>query len=280
MSPRSAFQWQVAFNMAEVKSTILELPYSGTERNRVGGELLWDASSKTYTWQGGLQEGGRVGDLFAYKQVGIYATDADAAKAPIDAINAFPKKGGDVIWQDTDGNGTIDARDRVYVGNIYPDFTGGFSNYFSYKNLAFSVRMDYTTGHTIANALIQTFDQNSAGDINMTKKYVDKGWKKQGDITDVPQYLWLDPKSNLGRGNSIFFPKGDYLALREVTLSYTLPASLLRRLKISTLRVNLTGNNLHYFTNFKEGVNVEDGGTDNGRYPLSRNYTFGLNLSL
>jgi hypothetical protein len=95
----------------------------------------------------------------------------------------------------------------------------------------------------------------------------------------VPQYLWLDPKSNLGRGNSTYFVSGDYLALRELTLSYTLPANILRKLRFSNLRINLTGNNLHYFTKFLEGVNAEDGGTDNGRYPLSKNYSVGVSLT-
>lgn len=280
LSPGSAFQWQVSINTAKVKSKILKLPYSGTDKNRVGGERLWNAKTGTYTWQGGLQEGGRVGDMFAYKLLGVYATDAEASKGLYDAIvPQYAKRGGDSYWQDTDGNDTINAMDKILIGNIYPDWTGGFSNYFSYKSFALSVRMDYTAGHVIYNQLGQQFDQNAGGDFQMTQRIVDRGWKKQGDVTDVPQYVWLDPKANTSRGSSAYWTKGDYLALREVTLSYTLPARLLQKLKINSLRINLTGNNLHYFTKYKEGVNAEEGGVDIGRYPLSKNYILGINLS-
>jgi len=66
--------------------------------------------------------------------------------------------------------------------------------------------------------------------------------------------------------------------VREATLSYTVPGKVLQKLKIASLRFNVTGNNLHYFTNFT-GLNPEDGNRDNGRYPIPRNIIFGLNAS-
>lgn len=282
LSNTSAFQWETSLNVAKIKNTILKLPFNGTDKNRVGGVLLWDTKTGTYTWQGGLQEGGRIGDMFAYKQLGVYATDAEAAAGPQNAApGSFPRKGGDTKFQDTDGNGTIDTRDQVYIGNTFPNLTGGFSNYFSYKNLNLTVRMDYTAGHTIQDQLSGLFDTNGAGDVSMTKNIVDNGWKKQGDITNVPQYMWLDPKGNIG-GSSAYFVKGDFLALREVTLSYTIPVKIMKKIKMNSLRLNLTGNNLHYFTKagLLGGVVPEDGGGDNGRYPLARNFVFGANLSL
>jgi len=276
----SEFQWETSFNAAKVKNTILKLPNNNVERNRVGGELLWDAKSGTYTWQGGLQEGGRIGDMYTYKQLSVYATDSEAAAGPRhDAPGSFPRRGGDARFQDTDGNGVINASDRVYAGNIYPTLTGGFSNYFSYKSLRLTVRMDYTVGHTIEDQLQRTFDTNGAGDISMTKRIVDQGWKKQGDITNIPQYMWLDPKGNFN--SDLYVVKGDFVALREVSLSYTIPLKLMQKLKMNSLRLNFTGNNLHYFSKAGTvgGVVPEDGGGDNGRYPLPRNYVLGASLT-
>ena len=71
------------------------------------------------------------------------------------------------------------------------------------------------------------------------------------------------------------YEKGDYLALREVTLSYTIPQRLYARIGISSLKVNLTGNNLKYFTKYT-GLAPEDGGIDNGRYPVPRVLMVGL----
>lgn len=128
----SSIQWSLGFNASKVTNKILKLPDNGVENNRIGGEYIWDAKLGKHTWQGGLQEGGRIGDLFAYKMIGVYSTDEEAQNAnePIDNVITVPDKtkyGGDAKWQDTDGNGVIDSKDRVYVGNIYPDWTGGIN---------------------------------------------------------------------------------------------------------------------------------------------------------
>jgi TonB-linked SusC/RagA family outer membrane protein len=277
------FQWNLSINTAKVKNKILKLPDNGVENNRSGGYYIWDPKRNDYGWFGGLQEGGTIGDLFAYKQIGIYATDEDAAADPvIDTLVPLANKtktGGDVKWLDSDNNGKIEATDRVYVGNQYPKWTGGFSNYFSYKNLSLSCRMDYTLGHTIYYETGARLLGNFSGQAGLSAE-INKSWQNPGDITDIPKYYWADQnqKSNLYRGNSRYYQKGDFLSIREVTISYTIPSQLVSKLKISSLRVNLTGNNLHYFTKY-QGLNPEDGGTDNGRYPLPRTLFMGLHLS-
>jgi TonB-linked SusC/RagA family outer membrane protein len=278
----SAFKWNVAFNIARNKNKILKLPENGTENNRVGGFYVWDASRGDYAWLGGLQEGGNIGDWYAYKQVGVYSTDNEAAAGPLDMIVALADKskyGGDVNWQDLDNNKVIDARDRVYVGNPYPLWTGGFSNTLSFKNFNLGIRLDYATGHTIYNwsRAEQLAQYGAFGNVI---DEVLRSWQKQGDITDVPRYYWADQQGqmNIARGNSQYYEKGDYLALREVTLSYNLPAKLLQKVKINSSRIYVTGNNLHYFTAYK-GLSPEVGRQDNGNYPIPRNLIVGANIS-
>ncbi|MET6998149.1 SusC/RagA family TonB-linked outer membrane protein [Chitinophaga defluvii] len=279
---KSGFNWNMGFNIATNVQKILSLPDNINERNRVGGVYVYDPAAGKYDWKGGLQEGGRIGDLYAYKQSGIYATDKEAADGPYDVlVQGLDKRkfGGDVNWLDTDRNDTIDTRDQVYMGNIYPRVTGGLSSYFSYKNISLTVRMDYTLGHTIYNYSRAGFDGQFQGDIGITSD-IYRSWKKQGDQTDIPRYYWADQQAqnNIFRGNSIFYEKGDFLALREVSIAYSLPTSLLSVLRISNLRLNFTANNLKYFTKYK-GLNPEDGGTDNGRYPIPRSYILGANVT-
>lgn len=278
----SALSWDISMNAARVKNKILSLPYNGTENNRIGGVYVWDAARGDYAWMGGLQEGGRVGDMFAYKQVGVYATDEAAAAGPVDMVVPGADKtkyGGDVNWLDSDGNNIIDEKDRVYVGNIYPTWTGGLTNSLSYKGFSFLVRVDFTAGHTIDHYTRGTFLGQYHGDNGLSTDLL-RSWQKQGDVTDIPRFYWADQqvRSNLFRGNSTLFEKGDFLAIREATLSYTVPGKILQKLKIASVRFNVTGNNLHYFTNFT-GLNPEDGNRDNGRYPIPRNIIFGLNAS-
>jgi TonB-linked SusC/RagA family outer membrane protein len=285
----SEFQWEASFNASKIKNKILTLPDNGTPNNRVGGDYVWDPTLKDYAWKGGLQEGGTIGDMYTLKQTGIYATDADAAKGPVYTYIVGADKtqfGGDTQWLDSDGNGVIDSKDQVYMGNIYPTWTGGFSNSFTYKNIGLYVRLDYTTGHTIFNYGKLFLDMNGYSDGTFTQEKYDQSWKQPGDIAKVSRYYWggerVQRNNFLGvtdRGNSMFYQRGDFLCVREVTLSYNLPAQLLRKIKISNLRFNITGNNLHYFTKY-EGLNPEDGGKDDGRYPLPRNIIFSANISL
>ena len=282
LPPESGLQWTLSVNASRVKNKILSLPYNGTANNRIGGVYVWDASRKDYAWLGGLQEGGSIGDLYAYKQLGIYATDAEAQKGPKDMLvvgTTKTKFGGDVNWLDADNNGIIDERDRVFVGNIYPEWTGGMASTLSYKNLNLYVRMDYTTGHTIYNYTRAQMIGQFVGENGFSTDVL-RSWQTPGQVTDIPKIYWADQQAqnNLFRGNSAYYEAGDFLSLREVTLSYILSPKLLRKIRISNLRFNATGNNLHYFTKFK-GLNPEDGADDRGRYPIPRNFIFGVNLT-
>ena len=277
---KSALKWNVSFNAAHTSRKILKLPYNGIENNRVGGFYVYDTSIGAYAWKGGLQEGGRIGDMFAYKQMGVYATDAEAANGPLDMLVLTANKtkyGGDAYWADMDGNNIINDYDRVYVGNPYPVWTGGFKNYFSYKNLSLAISTDFTTGNTVQNYAATFANGQLQGDALPLQSYIDKMWKKQGDITDTPRYVWIDGMYNHRRSN-VYYEKGDFFAIRQVTLSYTLPSSLIKKAKLGEVKLNLAGNNLHYFTAFT-GTVPEQGGWSNGNYPLARTITLGANIT-
>lgn len=281
IKPTNDLQWNLSLNGAYVKNKILKLPPNGAERNRIGGEYVWDPKTNKYTWLGGLQEGGTMGELYAFKQIGIYQTDAEAANAPYDILPEGTDKSkyaGDAIFLDLDRNDTIDYRDRVYMGNIYPKWTGGIISNLVYKGFGFVVRLDYMTGQTIYNYMRATTTAQLAGDLGLSS-YAGQSWMQAGDKTNIPKLYYGDWQYNIGRGTSLFHEKGDYLALREVTFSYELPSSLVKRARLNGVRINLSGQNLHYFTNYK-GINPENGGTDNGSYPISRNFLLGATISL
>jgi TonB-linked SusC/RagA family outer membrane protein len=286
LPPGSKFQWESSLNFSTVHNKILRLPPNGVERNRQGGVEVWDPELQDYVYRGGLQEGGTMGEYWTYQFLGVYATDEEAANAPVDDLTPIADKtfrGGDVILGDIDGNGRIDTRDKVYAGNIYPTFMGGFSNWFTWNNFTLAVRTDFTVGQTIFNYTRGTLIGQFQGDNGLGKELL-RSWQKPGDVTDIPIFVYADQqvKNRMYRnaeGNTFFYERGDFLALREITLSYDLPRNLLQRVKIQALRVNVTGNNLHYFTKFT-GLNPEFGGTDSGRFPIPRNIIFGVNLTL
>jgi TonB-linked SusC/RagA family outer membrane protein len=276
----SPIQWDLSFNASKVTNKIAKLPNNGVARNRIGGVYVWDPSTGAYDWLGGLQEGGRIGDMYAFKLTGVYATDDAAAKGPVDQLVNTTNKtkyGGDAIWQDVDGNNIIDTRDQVYVGNPYPKWTGGFSSSLNYKGLGFYVRMDYSTGATIYNYPAVFADGQLQGDALPTQKYINNMWKKPGDITMTPRYIWQNQLGNI-RPNDTYYEKASFLAIREVSFTYNLPKTITDKLRLANIRLNLTGSNLHYFTTYS-GQNPDDGGQDNGHFPVPVNLSFGAQIT-
>src|SRR5690606_14108526 len=152
-----------------------------------------------------------------------------------------------------------------------------------YKNFDFYFRLDYTAGHTIYNFTNLFYGAQLQGDNGLSTDLL-RSWQKDGDITDIPKLYWGDPRLNHYRGNessSRYYEKGDFLAIREVTIAYTLTGQYLEKLKIKSARFNFSLNNLHYFTSSKtKSLNPEDGGTDDGRYPMPRSFILGVKINL
>lgn len=278
----SALQWSVSLNSSFRKNKILSLPENGIENNRVGGVYVWNPVLGTYAWMGGLQEGGTIGDFYGYNKLGIYGTDEDAMNGPENTLTPAVqhlRRGGDVIWQDTDEDGKITSMDQIYIGNPYPTSNGGIMTNLSYRGLALQVRMDYTRGHYIQNYAKIFMDGNWQGDGNLTKDMVENSWKEQGDNATMQRFTWQQNGWNNPANSTESVERGDFLALREIALSYTLPDYILEKIKVDNVKINLSGTNLFYFTKYK-GLNPEEGGQDNGRYPIPRNFSLGMSISL
>ena len=207
-----------------------------------------------------------------------------------------PIEPGDVCWEDMDGNDVIDSYDRYVVGNIFPNITGGFSTTFSYKNWSLYGRFDYALGHTLYNDLKARTLGQYQGTWNIITDVKDM-WTEDNPNTDLSKYYFGDQniKKNITRSNngltaadnnnSHYYEKGDYLCLRELTLSYTLPKSLISKCFMTDASVYVTGQNLFYITGYEgtspePAVSTEYGrGIDNGRYPTPRTVLFGLSVS-
>ncbi|QKJ33213.1 SusC/RagA family TonB-linked outer membrane protein [Mucilaginibacter mali] len=282
MLPRkSAFKWMLSANAGYTKRTILKLPFNGIDKNRQGGVEAYDTATGQYVWLGGLQEGGTIGVMTGFKYLGIYQTDADAAKAPND--NSKKKLAGDAIWADLDGNGILENKDQVIAGNQFPTWTGGFNNYFTYKQFTLGIRTDFTTGASLLNYPAYIANGQLQGDALPTADLAAHVWKKVGDVdATYPRYMYQSQTGNY-RTSTVSIEKADYLCLRAISLNYALPVEFAHRIKMQGARIGFSANNLHYFTGYSgaspEGGGIDTGGDAGGRYPVSRTYTLSLNVT-
>lgn len=309
------FSWDVSANLSTVANKIVKLPNNGNENNRQGGYKVWDPKAGKEVWIGGLQEGGKLGDLVAFKQDHIFR-DWDDVKANAnnryDAIGELygpaawealtDKTGkqqiepGDVCWADLNNDGVIDNLDRVKVGNIFPTVTGGFSTTLSYKDLSLYARFDYALGHTLYNDLAARSLGQYQGSFNIIDM-VKQSWSEENSETDIPKFYYADQlsKKNITRSNnantaannnsSRFYEKGDYLALREITLTWNLPKRWINKALMSDASIYVTGQNLFYVTGYT-GVSPEPAvdttygqGIDNGRYPTPKTVLVGVSVT-
>lgn len=310
-----AFSFSMGANASFVKNKILKLPFNGNANNRQGGLQVWDAASKQLIWVGGYQEGQSIGDVYAFKQLGIFKDDAELqaiAGNRYDAVAGITGPGitggagkitpGDVNWLDVDNNDTIDTRDQVKMGNIFPTWTGGFNTSFSYRNLSLYARFDFALNYIIYNDLMARTLGNYQGTFNYLDRQKD-AWTPDNPNTDIPKVYYADQvaaplgKKNYTRinnastsvnsNNSNMYEQGGYLACREVTLAYNFPSQLLKKSNVfKSARIYVSGSNLFYLTNFSgpspepptSGSQVT--GVYVGSYPIPRTYVVGVQVTL
>ena len=306
---KSGINIDAGANISFVKNKILKLPFNGNENNRQGGFQIYDESQGKVIWVSGLQEGQPLGAVYAYKQLSIFQDAAEVVKiantrydavanitGPGLAFGAGKITAGDVNWMDVDRNDTIDSRDQVYIGNINPKYTGGFSTTVSYKRFSFYTRFDFAVGHILYNDLVTRVLGNYQGTFNFMN-LSKEGFSGDNSRNDIPKVYWADQvdapngKKNLTRGNnagsvlqgnnSNFYEKGDYLACREITLSYDFGKELLSKTRVlSNARVFLNANNLFYITKFSGNSPEPKGnGIFAGNYPTPKSYVLGVRVT-
>lgn len=141
-------------------------------------------------------------------------------------------------------------------------------------------RCDYALGHTIYNDLKSRSMGQYQGQFNLITK-VKEMWSEDNPNSKYPVFTYADQlnKHNIWRGNSIFYEKASYMALREITLSYSLPKQWIKALQMSNANVYITGQNLFYLTSYDGASPEPTNGVDYGRYPAPRTLLFGLNIT-
>lgn len=239
-----------------------------------------------------LRKGEPIGTFYGYIFDGIFQSDEEAAKSPV-LVGQEPgapdpasyAKAGDRKYRDINGDGKIDANDRTILGSAQPTFTWGFNNTLSYKNFDLSFFFQGAQGNKIAN--FNSFNLlNFTGQNNLLAEAGLNRWTPENPGNKYPRAL-ASGSLDVGIFSSAIVEDASYIRLKNVSLAYTIPAKVLSRAKIQSVRIYASASNLWTLTDYS-GYDPEANtygqsntliGIDNGGYPQAKLYQVGATLS-
>jgi TonB-linked SusC/RagA family outer membrane protein len=221
-----------------------------------------------------------VGVVWDYKKVGIWQEDEIAAGLHTNwdpTAQAGDLKLADISGVDGVPDGKIDDNDRTILGQTDPKWTGGITNTFTYKDLSLSFFINTVQGQMRNNSEIgmaadEMGRRNGPSEIGYwTPENKSNEWRSLGNHSNSHGYG---------------FPyDASYTRIKDVTLSYNLPKTILSKIGISNLQVYVSGRNLYTFTDWigwdPEARDISRGSENwDVNYPTVRSYIFGINLTL
>lgn len=238
------------------------------------------------------QAGQPIQSFFGWQVDGIFQNTGE-----IDAANGLDgnaatfyqnssTRPGDIRFRDLDRNGRIDANDRTYLGSYIPKFSYGLNTTANYKNFDFTMFFQGVYGNKIYNGT-KVIGQGQLRLFNATTDVLN-AWTPTNTNTDVPRSVSGDPNQN-SRTSDRFLEDGSYLRLKNMSIGYTLPGTLLSKATkgyVNRLRIYVSGNNLLTFTKYTgydpevstRGGNLLNNGIDFAQYPQARTVLVGINL--
>ena len=241
------FVWNISANVSYNSNKITEL-YNGLDEYE-----LSTTSTK-------LVVGHRVGEFYINRYAGVNPAN------------------GDALWLTKEGEVTTEFNesDKVMIGKSYiAPWQGGFGTTLSWKGLSLSAQFAWVADRWMFNN--DRFFEESNGlysSYNQSRRLLHDRWKEAGDVTDIPRY-GVTPQMD-----SRFLENASFLRLKNLMLSYSLPASLLKKSHFFTaIRVYLQAQNLFTITPFS-GIDPESSSNVyKAQYPMSKQYSVGIDLT-
>lgn len=235
------------------------------------------------------EDGGLISRFYGYIADGIFQNWEEVyahtdEHGTMIQPNAQP---GDIRFVDRDHNGVLDANDKAYIGNPYPDLMMGLNLSMRYKNIDFAANFYGTFGNDIYNTTRSRYSGLSGQ--NVWAGTLEKAWHGEGTSNDIPRLSVNDNNQNYQRVSSFFVEDGSYLRCKLLQIGYTLPKQWVGG---ADLRISFSAQNPFTITGYS-GMDPErpmvdgttDGsgsaintGIDNVAYPNPRTFLFGIDF--
>ncbi|WP_246269455.1 SusC/RagA family TonB-linked outer membrane protein [Pedobacter panaciterrae] len=294
---------QVAVNLGTIENTGLEFTVVGTpiKTEKFGWDVnanitfpkarvkkLADGTAFLSGNKWLIQEGGKIGDFFIFKNLGVYQYDVSNAYTPegkrltpINVVvsedgstvtsfggytldgqpytgtvkskyyNNVKLQGGDTEWFDANNDGNIDDNDKIIAGNGLPTYYFGLSNTFRYKRFSLSFLFNGQFGNKIYNRVAADQNRFNSTYSPPTPDAALTSWYKQGDVTKYPMASRKDTRGNMRyEQNSLYLEDGAFIRLSSARLAFTLDPKIAAKAKMKSATVYVFGQNLLTWTNY------------------------------
>jgi len=254
----------ISFNNNEITDLI--------ENDLEGNDILyssWPLPGRVKTQL--LREGQSTGTFWGY----VYDGVLQSGEAPL--VNG--EDVGGESFKDLNGDGVLTDDDRTIIGNPHPNYIWGWSNDLSYKRFDLNIFFQGSQGGQMLNYSLMEIGLLN-GRMNTTTEALNR-WTTSNTDTDIPM-------ASAARGyvaSDRWIEDASYVRLKNISLGYNFPESLLSKIKLSSARIYISGQNLLTISDYK-GLDPEvsyrssntNVGLDYGSYPNVKSYTLGLNI--
>jgi TonB-linked SusC/RagA family outer membrane protein len=219
---------------------------------------------------------------FGYNALGLFQQSDDTNGNGLIDLSEYPVtqfgtlRPGDIKYEDVNGDGKIDFNDIKVIGkSSTPQIVYGFSPELSFKGFDLNVLFQgATNANTFLNGQANFPFLNGGSALKATLDY----WTPQNPDAKYPRVLPA-PSSNSDQTSNYWVRNGSYLRMKSAELGYTLPTKLVSAIKLQSIRVYVSGQNLITWTKDLKDFDPEISASNGNYYPQQRVYTFGLNVN-
>lgn len=277
------------------KGIEVNLTYNG----RIGNDFRFSISPN-FTWVKNavekLSDGAReqinqgrivgepLGIIYGYKTDGLFVDQAEIDGAPNQIVSKESLKPGYVRYRDLDGDGSVDAdHDRTILGSTTPKFYYGMTLTAQYKGFDFSALLQGVGGHKRLIGSYMAYAFYNGGQIQRWQ--ADNCWTVDNPDkwAEYPRLETLNMNNPNLQTSDYWVRDASFLRIKNITVGYTIPKSITKKIGFENIRVYVSGDNLHTFNKFYKGWDPENEiGTGDAPsfYPIVSVYSFGFNFKL
>jgi TonB-linked SusC/RagA family outer membrane protein len=300
---KGGIKWQTSLNLGQFKTEITSLTTGTSQLDRVNWWMKdWTQRSVVgqapWLFYGYIQDG--VFESLEELQNSALPADNNGVEYPIAENSIWV---GDVKYRDINGDGIISGTDQTFIGNPWPKLFGGLTNTVSYKGFDLSVLLTGTFGNDVYNYIRN--ENSNPNNINLGRNMFlwafDYARVTEDDLgapmlenpgTEVARMSGGNRNNNFDRHISRFVEDGSYVRVKNISLNYNFPTSILTKLRyIKAARVGFSAQNVFTFTKYSGydpevgsyvGANASQAnqaiGVDYGRYPLTPVYAVNVRI--